>query len=181
MLENGVVFKGYSFGAEIDALGEVVFNTGMSGYQEIITDPSYAGQLVTMTYPEIGNTGINPEDNESRSLFLNGLVVNELNEPSNWRSKTSLSDFLKLEKIPAIAGIDTRALTTILRTKGTMKAFLYCSKELLSSEECLQKAKSWCGLDGQDYAAKVTCPKSYKWGDNKPCPGALQRRCRQLI
>ena len=170
-LEDGTVFRGYSFGAEIDMEGEVVFNTGMSGYQEIITDPSYAGQFVTMTYPEIGNTGINSEDNESRSLFLNGFIINELNEASSWRNEISLKNFLKKNNIPAIAGIDTRALTTILRNKGTMKAFMHCSNASLSSEECLQKAQSWRGLDNQDYAAKVTCSDIYKWdSDNIPKP-----------
>lgn len=169
VLENGTIFKGHSFGAEVNAVGEVVFNTGMAGYQEIITDPSYAGQFVTMTYPEIGNTGINSEDNESCKLFLNGFIVNELNEASNWRSETSLENYLKSNNIPAIAGIDTRALTTILRNNGTMKAFLHCSKVPISTKECLRKAKSWCGLDNQDYASKVTCSKPYTW-DGKIVP-----------
>ena len=174
VLEDGSVFRGYSFGAKIDVVGEVVFNTGMSGYQEVITDPSYAGQFVTMTYPEIGNTGINFEDNESRSLFLNGLIINELNEASNWRSKVSLKELLESNKIPAIAGIDTRALTTILRNKGTMKAFLHCSNTPLSQEECLQKARSWSGLDGQDYAAKVTCAEPYEWDDRFQASGVAK-------
>ena len=165
VLEDGSAFAGYSFGAKVDAVGEVVFNTGMSGYQEIITDPSYAGQFVTMTYPEIGNTGINFDDNESRNLFLNGFIINELNKASNWRSEISLEELLTSNNIPAIAGIDTRALTTIIRNKGTMKAFLHCSDSSLSKEECLQKAKSWCGLDGQDYAAKVSCAEPYVWDD----------------
>jgi carbamoyl-phosphate synthase small subunit len=167
VLEDGTVFRGYSFGAEIDVEGEVVFNTGMSGYQEIISDPSYAGQFITMTYPELGNTGINSEDNESRGLFLNGFIVNNLNAPSNWRSKVSLKDFLKKNNIPGIAGIDTRALTTVLRNKGTMKAFMHCSNTSFSPEGCLQQAQSWCGLDNQDYAAKVTCSDAYKWDSDK--------------
>jgi len=162
-LEDGTIFRGYSFGAKVDIEGEVVFNTGMSGYQEIITDPSYAGQFVTMTYPEIGNTGINLDDNESQGLFLNGLIVNELNKASNWRCKISLNEYLESNNIPGIAGIDTRALTTLLRNKGTMKAFMHCSNTLLSQEECINKAQSWCGLDNQDYAKKVTCPSIYKW------------------
>ena len=166
-LEDGTIFNGYSFGAEIDIEGEVVFNTGMSGYQEIITDPSYAGQFVTMTYPEIGNTGINSDDNESRGLFLNGIIINELNKPSSWRNEITIKGYLKENNIPGIAGIDTRALTTILRNKGTMKAFMHCSDEKISSEECLQKAQSWCGLDNQDYAAKVTCSDIYRWDSDK--------------
>ncbi len=162
-LEDGSIFSGYSFGAEIDIEGEIVFNTGMSGYQEIITDPSYAGQFVTMTYPEIGNTGINSEDNESRGLFLNGFIINELNEASSWRNEVSLKNFLKNNNIPGIAGIDTRALTSVLRNKGTMKAFMHCSNASLSQEECLEKAQSWCGLDNQDYAAKVSCSSTYNW------------------
>ena len=167
VLEDGTVFRGYSFGAEIDMEGEVVFNTGMSGYQEIITDPSYAGQFITMTYPELGSTGINSEDNESRGLFLNGFIINELNDPSNWRNEVSLKDFLKKNNIPGIAGIDTRALTTILRNKGTMKAFMHCSNISLSPEECFLKAQLWCGLDNQDYASKVTCSNTFKWDFDK--------------
>jgi carbamoyl-phosphate synthase small subunit len=167
VLEDGTIFRGYSFGAEIDIEGEVVFNTGMSGYQEIITDPSYAGQFVTMTYPELGNTGINSDDNESSGLFLNGFIVNNLNAPSNWRNEVSLSNFLKTNNRPGIAGIDTRALTTVLRNKGTMKAFMHCSNTPFSPEECLQQAQSWCGLDNQDYASKVTCSNIYKWDSDK--------------
>jgi carbamoyl-phosphate synthase small subunit len=167
VLEDGTVFRGYSFGAEIDIEGEVVFNTGMSGYQEIITDPSYAGQFVTMTYPELGNTGINSEDSESRELFLSGLIVNGINEASSWRNEISLKDFLKKNNVPGIAGIDTRALTTLLRNKGTMKAFMHCSDLVLSPKECLQRAQSWEGLDNQDYAVKVTCSDIYKWDSDK--------------
>lgn len=123
-LEDGTVFRGYSVGAPRDAVGEVVFNTGMTGYQEILSDPSYAGQFVTMTYTEIGNTGVNPEDMESRKMFLNGFVIHEMNEPSNWRSRESLREALIRQNMPAIAGIDTRELTSLLREKGTMKGYM---------------------------------------------------------
>ena len=162
-LEDGTVFKGCSFGAEIDIEGEVVFNTGMSGYQEVITDPSYAGQIVTLTYPEIGNTGINEADRESRKLFLNGLIINNINEPSSWRNEISLKDYLIQNNIPAISNIDTRALTTILRNKGTMKAYMHCSKTPISEKECVQRAITWIGLDNQDYAAKASSTKIYEW------------------
>ncbi len=123
-LEDGTVFKGYSAGAECDSLGEVVFNTGMTGYQEILSDPSYSGQLVTMTYPEIGNTGINISDMESSKAFTNGFIIHELNVPSSFRTEESLKDFLTRHKIPAIAGIDTRALTSMLRDQGTLKGYI---------------------------------------------------------
>ncbi|OGV52343.1 MAG: carbamoyl phosphate synthase small subunit [Lentisphaerae bacterium GWF2_52_8] len=162
-LEDGSVLTGHSVGAPIDKEGEVVFNTGMAGYQEILSDPSYAGQFVTMTYPEIGNYGVNVEDMESRQLFLNGFIMHEHNEPSNWRQSESLSSFLKSNKVPAIAGLDTRALTTKIRTVGTLKGYLHCSPEKLSPEEGIAKARAWCGLDNQDYAVKVTCKEAYQW------------------
>ena len=122
-LANGEIFRGWSFGAPTDTVGEAVFNTGMSGYQEILTDPSYAGQFVTLTAPEIGNYGCNPQDVESRGLFLNGLVIHELNEPSNFRAETSLEETLRAAGKPAIAGVDTRRLTLTLRDCGSQKAF----------------------------------------------------------
>ncbi|MEI6054990.1 MAG: glutamine-hydrolyzing carbamoyl-phosphate synthase small subunit [Lentisphaerota bacterium] len=164
-LEDGTILKGYSFGANKDLLGEIVFNTGMSGYQEIITDPSYAGQIVTMTYPEIGNVGVNSSDFESSSLFLSGFIVHNINQPNNWRCEKSLSDLLIRENIPGIAGIDTRYLTTVIRSKGTQKAFIHCSDEILSDDDCIRRAKEWCGLDGQDYASKVSCKTPYNFDD----------------
>ena len=161
-LADGAVFHGVAFGARRDALGEVVFNTGMCGYQEIITDPSYAGQFVTLTAAEIGNYGINREDVESRGLFLSGLVVNDLTSPSNWRSEISLDDYLKQNGIPGIYGVDTRALTLHLREHGNQKAFL-CVSASLRAEEAIMKAREWEGLDGQDYAAKVTCDKRHEF------------------
>ena len=161
-LADGAVFHGVAFGARRDALGEVVFNTGMCGYQEIITDPSYAGQFVTLTAAEIGNYGINREDVESRGLFLSGLVVNDLTSPSNWRSEISLDDYLKQNGMPGIYGVDTRALTLHLREHGNQKAFL-CVSASLRAEEAIMKAREWEGLDGQDYAAKVTCDKRHEF------------------
>ena len=159
-LDDGTVFHGVAFGAKKDALGEVVFNTGMSGYQEILTDPSYAGQFVTLTTAEVGNYGINPEDIESRGLFLSGLVIGDLTEPSNWRSEKSLDEYLRENGIPGIYGVDTRALTLHLREHGNRKAFL-CVSGSLREEDAMAKAREWIGLDGQDYAAKVTCGKPY--------------------
>ena len=159
-LDDGTVFHGVAFGAKKDALGEVVFNTGMSGYQEILTDPSYAGQFVTLTTAEVGNYGINPEDIESRGLFLSGLVIGDLTEPSNWRSEKSLDEYLRENGIPGIYGVDTRALTLHLREHGNRKAFL-CVSASLRKEDAMAKAREWEGLDGQDYAAEVTCGKPY--------------------
>ena len=163
-LDDGTVFHGVAFGAKKDALGEVVFNTGMSGYQEILTDPSYAGQFVTLTTAEVGNYGINPEDVESRGLFLSGLVISDLTEPSNWRSEKSLDEYLRENGIPGIYGVDTRALTLHLREHGNRKAFL-CVSASLREEDAMAKAREWIGLDGQDYAAKMTCEGAYEFND----------------
>ena len=162
-LANGEIFRGWSFGAPTDTVGEAVFNTGMSGYQEILTDPSYAGQFVTLTAPEIGNYGCNPQDVESRGLFLNGLVIHELNEPSNFRAETSLEETLRAAGKPAIAGVDTRRLTLTLRDCGSQKAFLHVSEEPLSEAEAVERARAWSGLDGKDYAEIVTAGKRYEW------------------
>jgi len=161
-LEDGSVFRGHAFGNRTDRVGEVVFNTGMSGYQEILSDPSYCGQFVTMTYPEIGNTGINPVDPESRSAFLSGLLIHALNEPSNWRSKESLNDHLERMGVPGLAGFDTRALTVKLRDQGTKRAYLCVSGEK-SEAEAVELAKAWEGLDGQDYASRVSVDTSFTW------------------
>ena len=165
-LADGTVFHGVAFGAKKDALGEVVFNTGMCGYQEILTDPSYAGQFVTLTPAEVGNYGINSDDIESRKLFLSGLVIGDLTAPSNWRSEKSLDDYLKENGVPGIYGVDTRALTLHLREHGNQKAFL-CVSASLREEDAIAKAREWEGLDGQDYAAKVTCEKRYEFGSHR--------------
>ncbi|MBR3956421.1 MAG: carbamoyl phosphate synthase small subunit [Kiritimatiellae bacterium] len=161
-LDDGAVFHGVAFGAKKNALGEIVFNTGMSGYQEILTDPSYAGQFVTLTTAEVGNYGINGADTESRALFLSGLVIGDLTEPSNWRSEKSLDAYLAENGVPGIYGVDTRALTLHIREHGNRKAYL-CVAQSPREGEAVAKAREWPGLDGQDYAAKVTCKAAYEF------------------
>ena len=165
-LADGSIFYGKSGGAAVDNAGEAVFNTGMTGYQEIISDPSYAGQIVTLTTAEVGNYGCNMDDMESRALFLNGLLVQGFNPPSNFRATASLEEMLKKNNIPCLYNVDTRRLTTLLRNSGTMKAYLHTSEEELSPAEAVARANGWCGLDGQDYAAKVSVTAPYEWNDN---------------
>jgi carbamoyl-phosphate synthase small subunit len=161
-LEDGTVFRGSGFGAKATAVGEAVFNTSITGYQEILTDPSYKGQIVAMTYTQIGNYGINPEDVESWKPHVAGFLVRELSSVvSNWRSTQSLPDYLAENKIPAVQGIDTRALTKILRVKGAMKSCV--STENLTDEEAVQRAKDWRGIIGVDYVREVTHPKPFAW------------------
>ena len=162
-LADGTVFPGWGFGSLADSVGEVVFNTGMSGYQEIVTDPSYAGQFVTLTSPEIGNYGCNPLDAESRGLFFNGLVIRELNPPSNYRAEMSLDEYLRHNGRPGIAGVDTRALTVLLREKGSQKAYMHVSSAPMTPEEGVERAREWEGLDGCDYASRVTTDHVYEW------------------
>jgi carbamoyl-phosphate synthase small subunit len=161
-LADGTVYRGHSVGAAKDCLGEVVFNTGMTGYQEILSDPSYSGQIVTMTYTEMGNYGITMQDMESRTCFANGFIVHQMNEPSNWRCELSLHDFLVKNSIPAIAGIDTRALTSMLRDAGTLRGYISVEHRV-DADEAVKIASDWEGLDGQDYAAKVSCASPYVW------------------
>ena len=160
-LDDGTVFRGVAFGARKDGPGEVVFNTGMTGYQEILTDPSYAGQFVALTTSEVGNYGVNDEDPESRGLFLSGLVVGDLTEPSNWRSTRSLDDYLKANGVPGIRSVDTRRLALHIREHGNRKAWIHVEDTPLDSSEAIRRAQAWEGLDGQDYAAKVTCSAPY--------------------
>lgn len=162
-LEDGTVYRGHSVGASRNTVGEVVFNTGMTGYQEILTDPSYSGQIVTMTYTEIGNTGVNPEDVEARGIFANGFVVHEITEPRNWRSTLSLREYLRDNNIPALAGIDTRALTTKLREAGTLKALMVTDATSVSEAAAIEEARGWGGLDGQDYASQVSCAATFEF------------------
>ena len=170
-LDDGTVFRGVAFGAKKDALGEVVFNTGMSGYQEILTDPSYAGQFVTLTTAEVGNYGINSADTESRALFLSGLVIGDLTEPSNWRSEKSLDEYLRENGVPGIYGVDTRALTLHIREHGNRKAYLANGEcRIENVESAIAKAREWEGLDGQDYAAKVTCEAAYEFNQTTKQP-----------
>jgi len=165
-LEDGKIFRGQSFGATGERYGEVVFNTSMTGYQEILTDPSYKGQIVTMTYPLIGNYGINSEDIESRKPFVEGFVVKECSKKaSNWRAQKTLDVYLKENNILGIEGIDTRTLTLHIREAGAMKAVL--STEDLDEESLIKKAKSSLGLIGVDLVQDVTVGRKYVWSQLK--------------
>jgi carbamoyl-phosphate synthase small subunit len=171
-LADGTVIRGWSCGAAEDRLGEVVFHTAMTGVEEILTDPSYAGQIVVLTMPETGNTGFNGEDHESAAIQAAGLVVREMNPPSNWRTRETLPEALARGRVPALAGVDTRALTIRLRDGGTQKAFL-CATGALPPEEAIEKARAWEGLDGQDYASKVSTPSPYDWPSEAPADAPL--------
>jgi carbamoyl-phosphate synthase small subunit len=161
-LEDGRFFEGESFGATGTRVGEICFNTAMTGYQEVLTDPSYRGQIVAMTYPLIGNYGINSTDQESRSPHVRGFIIEELTEvPSNWRSEMSLDEYLRKWNIPGVQGIDTRALTRHLRTRGAMKASL--TTENISPEEATQRAIEGQGVVGMDYVREVSTPEIYQW------------------
>ena len=161
-LEDGTVYKGTSFGAGGEKDGEVVFNTSMTGYQEILTDPSYKGQIVTMTYPLIGNYGVNDDDVESRKPFVEGFVVKEYSKiASNWRSKKSLGEYLKENEIPGIEGVDTRSLTLHIREAGAMKGVI--STVDLDEKSLVEKAKRSAGLLGRDLIKEVTTEKPYEW------------------
>ena len=164
-LADGTVFNGVSCGAACDLPGEAVFNTGMSGYQEIVSDPSYFGQIVTLSTAEVGNYGCNDEDMESRGVFLNGLIVQNLNPPSSWRSRRSLDDLLKNSGRPILSGVDTRRLVLHIRENGTQKAWLHADGTELPVEEAVAKARAWSGLDGLDCAAQVAVAKPYNWSD----------------
>lgn len=159
-LEDGSVFRGFSFGAKITVVGEGVFNTGMTGYQETLTDPSYFGQIVTMTSPQIGNYGTNQNDEESNGPKVSGFVIRELSPiSSNWRSTHSLSDYLEKHGIPGIEGVDTRAITKKLRTAGSLRACL--STENISDNEAIEKAQESESILGKDYVKEVTCSESF--------------------
>src|SRR3990167_3008236 len=166
VLEDGTTFKGYSLGAPGETIGEVVFNTSLMGYQEILTDPSYKGQMVVMTYPLIGNYGINEKDYESRTLFLEGFIVKECSPfPSNWRSQTGLDEFLRKKGIVGIQGIDTRALTAHIRDCGSQQGIISTTDFDVSS--LTRKVKSSPGLNGLNLVKEVTCGDSYEWKDDE--------------
>ncbi len=168
ILADGTLFSGTSFGYEGEKSGEVVFNTSMAGYQEILTDPSYQGQIVVMTYPEIGNYGINPVDIESRRLFLSGFVVRSYSPiASNYRSKQNLSSYLKKYKVPAVEGVDTRALVRHIREKGAMPALIVVGN-FKSLEKYITKAAKLPSMEGQDFAKVVSCKKPYVWNKGTP-------------
>ncbi|BDU21999.1 glutamine-hydrolyzing carbamoyl-phosphate synthase small subunit [Dyella sp. GSA-30] len=164
-LEDGSVFHGHAVGATGETVGEVVFNTAMTGYQEILTDPSYARQIVTLTYPHIGNTGVNAEDAESDAVHAAGLIVRDVPRlASNWRSTMSLPEYLKKHGIVAIAGIDTRRLTRILRDKGALNGCIVAGAEI-DVDAALAKARAFPGLNGMDLAKVVSVSKSYSWNE----------------
>ncbi|MCF8056462.1 MAG: glutamine-hydrolyzing carbamoyl-phosphate synthase small subunit [Desulfocapsa sp.] len=169
-LEDGTIFEGRSFTGSGEAVGEIVFNTSMSGYQEILTDPSYTGQIVTMTYPLIGNYGVNKEDMESASVHPRAFLMKEYNGyPSNFRSEQTLAEFLKDYNVLGVEGFDTRALVRHIRIRGAMKGIV--STTDLDYESLISKARSWTGLVGQDMVSRVTCTEPYGWADNRPVPG----------
>lgn len=162
LLDDGRLFKGYSFGENGETMGEVCFNTGMTGYQEILTDPSYCGQIVTMTYPHIGNYGINPDDVESNNIQVAGFIVKEETEvPSNYRSTQSIGDYLREDGIVGIQGIDTRALVRHIRSQGAMNGII--STVDFDNDSLMVKLKQAPSMAGLDLAKKVTCGKRYEW------------------
>jgi carbamoyl-phosphate synthase small subunit len=166
VLADGTVFHGVSIGAEGTASGEVVFNTAMTGYQEILTDPSYCRQIVTLTYPHIGNTGVNPEDGESDRVYASGLVVRDVPHfYSNFRAIQSLPEYLRDQNVVAIAGIDTRKLTRILREKGAQNGCLMAGR--VDEGEALALARAFPGLAGMDLAQVVSCQSAYSWDEGE--------------
>ncbi|HEL2968212.1 TPA: glutamine-hydrolyzing carbamoyl-phosphate synthase small subunit [Stenotrophomonas maltophilia] len=166
VLEDGTVFEGESVGAPGLSVGEVVFNTAMTGYQEVLTDPSYARQMVTLTYPHIGNTGMTDQDDEASKVWSAGLIVRDVpRRPSNWRSQVSLQDWLIQRGVVAIAGIDTRKLTRILREKGAQNGALMAGD--IDVEKALEAARKFPGLKGMDLAKVVTTEKTYTWTESQ--------------
>ncbi|MFG0722303.1 glutamine-hydrolyzing carbamoyl-phosphate synthase small subunit [Pseudomonas sp. GLN_6] len=162
-LADGSIFRGEAIGADGQTIGEVVFNTAMTGYQEILTDPSYAQQIVTLTYPHIGNTGTTPEDAESNRVWAAGLIIRDLPLiSSNWRNKQPLDEYLKENGTVAIAGIDTRRLTRILREKGSQNGCILVGDDA-TEEKALELARSFPGLKGMDLAKVVSCTERYEW------------------
>lgn len=167
-LEDGTVFKGVSIGADGSSTAEVVFNTSMTGYQEILTDPSYARQMVTLTYPHIGNTGVNFEDEESSNVWCEGLIIRDLPlVSSSWRSEESLDSYLKRKGVVGIADIDTRKLTRILREKGAQAGCIIAGDDALEkTEQAITAARAFPGLKGMDLAKEVTVEKTYEWTES---------------
>ncbi|MGQ9873020.1 glutamine-hydrolyzing carbamoyl-phosphate synthase small subunit [Leptodesmis sp.] len=164
VLADGTAYPGWSFGASGTTLGEVVFNTGMTGYQEVLTDPSYCGQIVTFTYPELGNTGVNPDDEESLRPQVRGTIARNIcSRPSNWRSTQSLPDYLKQHNVLGIYGIDTRALTRKIRSVGAMNGAI--STEILDPHELLQRVQEAPSMAGLNLVREVTTPTVYEWSE----------------
>jgi carbamoyl-phosphate synthase small subunit len=167
VLEDGTVFEGISVGAPGQSVGEVVFNTAMTGYQEILTDPSYAKQIVTLTYPHIGNTGCTPEDDEAAKAWCSGLIVRDVpRRPSSWRSRASLQDWLRERGIVAIAGIDTRKLTRLLRERGAQNGTIAAGAQV-DVEQALEAARKFPGLKGMDLAKLVSTDAPYRWTEGQ--------------
>ena len=165
-LEDGTLFEGESFGAPGESVGEVVFNTSLTGYQEILTDPSYSSQIITMTYPLIGNYGVNETDIESDRVQVKGFLVKEACKyPSNFTSQKSISQYLTENNIIGIEDIDTRALTRHIRLQGAMKAALWAGEESCNTDDLIDKAKAWEGLVGVDSVKNVSCDKPYVWNE----------------
>lgn len=165
-LEDGRYFTGKAFGADCTSVGELVFNTSITGYQEILTDPSYAGQIITLTYPEIGNYGANDEDLESKKIYARGLVIRHLSKHySSWRAKYSLSDFLAKQNIIGISDVDTRAITKHIRNKGALRCAL--SSEAYSPDELIAKANAASQMTGADFTTEVSTKKTYHMGNGK--------------
>ena len=174
-LEDGSVYKGRAFGAKKTVVGEAVFNTSMTGYQEVLTDPSYFGQIVTMTAVEIGNYGVNKADEESDGIKVRGFVVREVSPvSSSWRAEQTIQEYLEQGGVPAISGVDTRAITKKLRSVGAMKACL--STEGISAEEAVAKARGWAGLVGVDYVREVSrkTPCKFDWSDEMLKPFTVE-------
>jgi len=162
VLADGSFYQGWSFGAQGTSIGEVVFNTGMTGYQEVVTDPSYSGQIVLFTYPELGNTGVNPEDEESQSPHVKGVIARSITKrPSNWRSTQSLPDYLAGHNIPAIYGIDTRAITRKIRSVGAMNGAI--STQILDPDELLHLIQEAPSMAGLNLVKEVTTSEVYEW------------------
>jgi len=169
VLEDGTFFHGYGFGYEGIATGEVCFNTSITGYQEIITDPSYADQIINFTFPHIGNVGTNNEDNESDKIWAKGVIFNtDITSPSNYRSIKNLDAWLKKNKIVGVTGIDTRKLTNYIRDHGAPKGTLEFSNNKKHDVKKLKKiTEDWSGLLGLDLASEVSCKKAYRWNSLK--------------
>ncbi len=167
-LADGTVYRGHGFGAAVTREGEIVFNTSMSGYQEIVTDPSYAGQIVTMTYTQIGNVGVNSEDEESSRPFLSGFVVKELfDEPSNYRAHGGLDAYLAEAGVPGIAGLDTRSLVKRIREGGAQVGVLSTDPDRQDAADLVEQARRSTGLDDWDLVAEVTCDAPYQWSEGR--------------